>query len=114
MSELFQKGVDLGTIQHLYTGHGSSYMTELYAKADMNKKRVDLSNLARITTEEATPKRNDLSEQDQKAFDEINLMDAPKPVKIFLKGLTQFKRTEELEIIRDWLNKRIEGLIVSV
>ena len=50
VSELFQKGVDLGTIQHLYTGHGSSYITELYAHADIDRKKVDLSKLARIET----------------------------------------------------------------
>lgn len=112
VSELFKKGVDLGTIQHLYTGHGSSYMTELYAHAEMDKKRIDLSNLARIETTMTKPPTwmPDMTEADKVAFDQIETMDASKPVKIFLKGLIQFKNKKELQAIRAWLDKRIESL----
>lgn len=44
VSELFEKGVDLGTIQHLYTGHGSSYVTELYAHAKLEQKKLTFPN----------------------------------------------------------------------
>lgn len=115
VSELFQKGVDLGTIQHLYTGHGSSYMTELYAKADMDKKRIDLSNLSRIETKMNEPSRimaelMKMNESDKKAFDEIETMDAPKPVKIFMRSMLQFKSKKDLMILKGWLDRRIEGM----
>lgn len=112
VSELFQKGVDLGTIQHLYTGHGSSYITELYAHADIDRKKVDLSKLARIETGITQPPNwmPEQSEEDKKAFDAIEVMDAPKPVKIMMKAMFQFKSKKELTMIRDWLSKRIETL----
>jgi integrase len=112
VSELFQKGVDLGTIQHLYTGHGSSYITELYAHADIDRKKVDLSKLARIETGITQPPNwmPEQSEEDKKAFDAIEVMDAPKPVKIMMKAMFQFKSKKELTMIRDWLTKRIETL----
>lgn len=113
VSELFKKGVDLGTIQHLYTGHGSSYMTELYAKADMDKKRIDLSNLSKIQTEPTQPPKfiaPEMGENDKIAYDDIETMDASTPVKIFLKSLLQFKNREDLKKIHNWLGKRIEGL----
>lgn len=45
----------MGTIQHLYTGHGSSFITELYAHADIDKKRLDLSKLAPIEVDKKKP-----------------------------------------------------------
>jgi hypothetical protein len=113
VSELFEKGVDLGTIQHLYTGHGSSYVTELYAHADMKKKVVDLSKLAHIETAQKEPTKVEsflslLNEDDRKEYDNIQLMDIPKKVKIELVALLKFKSKEELTIIRDWLNTRLE------
>lgn len=110
VSELFQKGVDLGTIQHLYTGHGSSYITELYAHANMDKKVVDLSKLGRIDVKPVEPPKwiaPEMSEADKKAYDEIEVMDAPKPVKIMMKSMLQFRNKKDLTIIRDWLTKRI-------
>ena len=112
VSELFEKGVDLGTIQHLYTGHGSSYVTELYAHANMDKKRVDLSNLAHIDVGVAQPTcESDLSDEDKRAYDEISMMeDASCDVKVLLKGLIGMKSRMDLEQIRDWLDKRISQL----
>ena len=114
VSELFEKGVDLGTIQHLYTGHGSSYVTELYAHADMKKKVVDLSKLAHIETAQKEPTKVEsflsmLNEDDRKEYDNIQLMDIPKKVKIELVALLKFKSKEELTIIRDWLNTRLQS-----
>ena len=112
VSELFEKGVDLGTIQHLYTGHGSSYVTELYAHANMDKKRVDLSNLAHIDMGVAQPTcGSDLSDEDKRAYDEISTMeDASREVKAHLKGLIGMKSKVDLEQIRAWLDKRISQL----
>jgi hypothetical protein len=112
VSELFEKGVDLGTIQHLYTGHGSSYITELYAHANMDKKRVDLSNLAHIDVGVAQPTcGSDLSDEDRRAYDEISTMeDVSRGVKVLLKGLIGMKSKVDLEQIRDWLDKRISQL----
>lgn len=113
VSELFDKGVDLGTIAHLYTGHGSSYMTELYAHADIDKKRVDLSKLARIDVEQKRPDgfqtlMGRLNDEDRKEYDAIKVMDAPPMVKNELVGLLRFKSREELTMIRDWLNGRLD------
>ena len=113
VSELFEKGVDLGTIQHLYTGHGSSYVTELYAHANLDKKRVDLSNLAHIDVgvAQTTTLGSDLSDEDKREFDEISMMeDASHEVKEHLKGLIGMKSRKDLEQIRDWLNGRISQL----
>ena len=115
VSELFKNGVDLGTIQHLYTGHGSSYVTELYAHADMDKKRVDLSHLSHIETAQKEPTRVEsflsmLNEDDRKEYDSIQLMDIPKKVQMELVSLLKFKSKEELTIIRDWLNSRLESI----
>lgn len=116
VSELFKKGVDLGTIQHLYTGHGSSYVTELYAHADMDKKKIDLSNLTHIETARKEPTRIDsflsmLNEEDKEEYDRIKLMDVSKPIQTELVSLLKFKSKKELETIRDWIDKRIGGLI---
>jgi hypothetical protein len=115
VSELFKKGVDLGTIQHLYTGHGSSYVTELYAHADMDKKKIDLSKLAHIETAQKEPTKVEtflsmLNEDDKKEYDNIQLMDIDKRVKAELVSLLKFKSKEEITIIRDWLNSRLESL----
>ena len=113
VSELFDKGVDLGTIQHLYVGHGSSYITELYAHANMDKKRIDLSNLAHIGEGVAQPTTwvDELSDEDKRAYDAISLMEnASREVKAHLKGLIGMKSKMDLEQIRDWLDKRISQL----
>lgn len=115
VSELFKNGVDLGTIQHLYTGHGSSYVTELYAHADMDKKKIDLSKLSHIETAQKEPTRVEsflsmLNEDDRKEYDNIQLMDVPKKVQMELVSLLKFKSKEELTIIRDWLNSRLESI----
>ena len=114
VSELFNKGVDLGTIQYLYTGHSSAFVTELYSHADINKKRIDLSKLAPIQTSQKTPSGFEtfigmLNEQDRKEYDNIKTMDAPKKVINELVSLLKFKEKSELEIIRDWIIKRIES-----
>ena len=113
VSELFKKGVDLGTIQHLYTGHGSSYVTELYAHADMDKKRIDLSKLAPIETAPKQPTRIDnvfslMNNEDKEEYDHIQTTDVPQKVKFELVSLLKFKSMDELTIIRDWLNSRLE------
>jgi len=115
VSELFRGGVDIGTIAHLYTGHGSNYMTELYAHANMDKKRVDLSHLSHIETAQKEPTRVEsflsmLNEDDRKEYDNIQLMDVPKKVQMELVSLLKFKSKEELTIIRDWLNSRLESI----
>ena len=115
VSELFKKGVDLGTIQHLYTGHGSSYVTELYAHADMDKKKIDLSKLAHIETAQKEPSRVEtflsmMNEDDRKEYDRIQLMDIDKRVKAELVSLLRFKSREEITIIIDWLNSRLQSL----
>ena len=115
VSELFEKGVDLGTIQHLYTGHGSSYVTELYAHADMDKKKIDLSKLAHIETAQKEPSRVEtflsmMNDDDKKEYDNIQLMDIDKRVKSELVSLLKFKNKEEITIIRDWLNSRLESI----
>jgi integrase len=112
-SELFNKGVDLRTIQYLYTGHGSNFMTELYSHADMDKKREDLSKLAHIETEKKTPDGFQtfigmLGESDKREYDAIKTMDAPQRVKNDLISLLKYKTIGELEIIRNWLDERIE------
>lgn len=114
VSELFNSGVDISTIAHLYTGHGSNYMTELYSHANMGKKVVDLSHLAKIETnkvEVPVSLLKDAGEKDRQAYDDIATMDAPVPVKIMLKSLLQFKRKSDLKIISDWLDKRMGNLI---
>lgn len=108
VSELFEKGVDLATIQHLYTGHGSSFMTELYAHANMDKKRVDLSNLAHIGEVQHSAWVEGLSDEDKVAYDAISLMEnATNEVKNHLKSLVCVKSKKDLEQIRDWLAERI-------
>ncbi len=111
VSELFQNGVDLGTIQHLYTGHGSAFVTELYAHADMNKKRVDLSALKDIDTKPKTPTKfvEELTEQDTKLFDEVMLMDASQEVKDALLLVIRLKSNEELKKVIDFTKKVVEG-----
>lgn len=108
VSELFEKGVDLGTIQHLYTGHGSSFMTELYAHANMAKKRVDLSNLARIGEAQRSTCVDGLSHDDKMACGEIDLMEGVSPMaKEHLRGLVCLKSKVDLIAIRAWIDKRI-------
>lgn len=115
VSELFRGGVDIGTIAHLYTGHGSNYMTELYAHANMDKKRVDLSHLSQIETSQKEPTKVEtflsmLNEDDKKEYDRIQLMDIDRRVKSELVSLLKFKSKEEITIIRDWLNSRLESI----
>lgn len=112
VSELFEKGVDLGTIQHLYTGHGSSFITELYAHADIDKKRLDLSKLAPIEVDRkkpdgATTFLSLLNDEDKIEYDNIRLMDIDPHLKNALVGLLRFKSKDELLTIRKWLDKRI-------
>lgn len=114
VSELFKKGVDLGTIAHLYTGHGSNYMTELYAHADLDKKKIDLSKLAHIETAKKQPTKVEtflsmMNEDDKKEYDHIQLMDIDKRVKAELVSLLRFKNKEEITIIMDWLKTRLES-----
>ena len=114
VSELFKKGVDLGTIQHLYTGHGSSYVTELYAHADMDKKKIDLSKLAQIETSQKQPTRAEtflsmMNEDDKKEYDRIHLMPISKPIQYELVSLLKFKSKDELTIIRNWIDSRLES-----
>ena len=108
VTELFDSGVDLGTIQHCYVGHGSALVTELYSHAGIDKKRRDLSNLSRIET--GATVGSGIVEGDVDALDEIERMDAPKPVKIYLRGLLQFKSTMELEAVKKWLDTRLAKL----
>jgi len=115
VSELFRGGVDIGTIAHLYTGHGSNYMTELYAHANMDKKRVDLSHLSQIETSQKEPTKVEtflsmLNEDDKKEYDRIQLMDIDRRVKSELVSLLKFKSKDEITIIRDWLNSRLESI----
>lgn len=115
VSELFEKGVDLGTIQHLYTGHGSSYITELYAHADIEKKRIDLSNLARIDVAKKVPDGattflSALTKDDHEEYDRIKLMDVDDVVKNEIIHMLKFKNKAQLEIIREWIDKRIKGM----
>ena len=115
VSELFKKGVDLGTIQHLYTGHSSSFITELYAHADMNQKRIDLSKLAPIETAPKAPTKIEsilsmMTDKDKKEYDHIKTMDAPKNVMNELVSLLKFKSRNELEIIKDWIVKRLASI----
>lgn len=115
VSELFNSGVDISTIAFLYTGHGSNYMTELYSHANMDKKRVDLSKLAHIETAQKEPTKVEtflsmLNEDDKKEYDNIQLMDIDKRVKAELVSLLKFKSKEEITIIRDWLNSRLQSL----
>lgn len=115
VSELFEKGVDLGTIQHLYTGHGSSYITELYAHADIDKKRIDLSKLSTIDVEKkkpdgATTFLSLLNEEDKDEYDNIQLMDIDPHMKHSLVGLLRFKSKDELATIQKWIEKRMSSL----
>lgn len=112
VSELFKNGVDLGTIQHLYTGHSSSFITELYAHAGLDKKRVDLSKLAPIKTEKKEPDGFStfigmMKEQDKDEYDYIQLMDTTTPIKNELVSLLKFKSKSELETIRGWIDRRL-------
>lgn len=116
VSELFNAGVDITTIAFLYTGHGSNYMTELYSHANMDKKRVDLSNLSKIETSKKQPTKVEtvlsmLGEGDKDEYDYIQLMDTTPHIKHELVSLLKFKSKKELETIRDWIDKRIGGLI---
>lgn len=111
VSELFQSGVDLGTIQHLYTGHGSAFVTELYAHANMDKKRLDLSHLKKIEVAERTREwAVDLPKNDRAFLDEIELMDANTSVKVYAKGLVQFKTKADLEVILKIVKKRLASV----
>ena len=112
VSELFKKGVDLGTIQHLYTGHGSSYVTELYAHADMDKKKVDLSKLAHIETTKNEPTRVQsvlamMNQEDREEYDRIHLMPISKQLQYELVSLLKFKTKDELKVIADWIAERM-------
>ena len=115
VSELFNAGVDISTIAFLYTGHGSNYMTELYSHANMDKKRVDLSNLSRIDTRQKQPTKVEtflsmLGEGDKAEFDNIQLMDTTQPVKHELASLLKFKSKGELETIRSWIDRRLSQM----
>lgn len=115
VSELFEKGVDLGTIQHLYTGHGSSFITELYAHADIDKKRLDLSKLAPIEVDKkkpdgATTFLSMLNDEDKVEYDKIKLMDIDPHMKNALVGLLRFKNKDDLRIIRNWLDRRMSSI----
>ena len=112
VTELFEKGVDLGRIAHLYTGHGSTLMTELYAKAGIDTKVFDLSKLAHVKTEQVKPPKwiPQLTEADKRFYDEVETSDLSKPAKIYLKSLIQFKDKKALIEIRTFLDKRIQQL----
>lgn len=115
VSELFNKGVDLGTIQHLYTGHSSAFVTELYSHADMEKKILDLSKLAPIETGKKKPDGFQtfigmMNDADREEYDRIKTSDIPKKVANQLISLLWFKSKEELTIIRDWIDRRIKAL----
>jgi len=115
VSELFNKGVDLGTIQHLYAGHSSSFITELYAHADMNQKRIDLAKLSPIETAPKAPTKIEsilsmMTDKDREEYDHIKTMDAPKNVMNELVSLLKFKSRNELEIIKDWIVKRLASI----
>ena len=112
VSELFRGGVDLGTIQHLYTGHGSSYVTELYAHADMDKKKVDLSHLAQIQTAKKEPTRAEtflsmMNQSDKEEYDRIRLMPVSKQIQNELVSLLKFKTKAELKTIAEWIAERM-------
>lgn len=116
VSELFEKGVDLGTIQHLYTGHSSSIITELYAHADMDRKRDDLSKLSSIATSTKQPSGYEtfigmMNESDKEEYDRIKTSDIPKRVASQLISLMWFKDKSELTIIRDWIDKRLSMIV---
>lgn len=115
VSELFNKGVDLGTIQHLYTGHSSAFVTELYSHADMEKKKLDLSKLTHIDTAKKVPDGFQsfigmMNSEDKEEYDRIKNSDIPKRVANQLISLMWFKNKEELVLIRDWLDKRIASI----
>jgi hypothetical protein len=115
VSELYQKGVDLGTVQHLYTGHGSSYVTELYAHASMDQKRIDLSKLSRIDTQRKEPSKFEtfvgmLNDDDKEEYDRIKTMDIPKNVSYELVGLLKFKSRNDLTTIKEWIDRRLTTL----
>ena len=83
-------------------------MTELYAHANMDKKRVDLSNLAHIGEVQHSAWVEGLSDEDKVAYDAISLMEnASHEVKSHLKSLVCVKSKKDLEQIRDWLADRI-------
>lgn len=110
VSELFEKGVDLGTIQHLYTGHGSSYITELYAHAKIDQKRIDLSKLSRIETT-LEPPRKPMANEDIKTLEDIKLMDdTSREVKDVLVSMIMMKSVKELTQVKDWIEKRISSI----
>lgn len=116
VSELFNAGVDISTIAHCYSGHGSNFMTELYAHADMDKKKIDLSKLTHIETARKEPTRIEsvlsmMNDEDKKEYDRIKLMDVSKPIQTELVSLLKFKSKSELETIRNWLNGRIETMV---
>ena len=116
VSELFNAGVDITTIAHCYSGHGSNFMTELYAHADMDKKKIDLSKLTHIDTAKKAPTKVDtflsmLNNEDKEEYDRIRLMDVSRQIQNELVSLLKFKSKKELTIIRDWIDKRIGGLV---
>ena len=115
VSELFNKGVDLGTIQHLYTGHSSAFVTELYSHADMDKKKLDLSKLTHIDTAKKVPDGFQsfigmMNPEDKEEYDRIKNSDIPKKVANQLISLLWFKNKSELILIRDWLDKRLASI----
>ena len=116
VSELFNAGVDISTIAHCYSGHGSNFMTEIYAHADMDKKRADLSHLSHIETSQKHPTKVEtvismMGESDKGEYDSIQLMDTTQQVKYELVGLLKFKNKSELTIIRDWIDKRLSMIV---
>lgn len=115
VSELFNKGVDISTIAHCYTGHGSNFMTELYAHADMDKKKLDLSKLVPIETGKKKPDGFQtfiglMNDEDKKEFDAIQNMDISRQMKNELVSLLKFKSKKELVAIMNWLERRIKAL----
>ena len=112
VSELFNKGVDISTIQHLYSGHGSAFVTELYSHANIDKKRADLSNLVPIDVAPAQPPKwmPDLSVAELKALDDLETVDASRPAKILMKSILGVKDRNDLVAIKEWLERRIAAM----
>ena len=105
----------MGTIQHLYTGHSSAFVTELYSHADMDKKKLDLSKLTHIDTAKKVPDGFQsfigmMNPEDKEEYDRIKNSDIPKKVANQLISLLWFKNKSELILIRDWLDKRLASI----
>ena len=62
-------------------------------------------HLDKMTTLEAVTLMNN---EDKVEYDHIQTMDVPQKVKFELVSLLKFKSRDELSIIRDWLNSRLE------